>query len=292
VHHATSAKERERQEKLVAQRALPNGWVAQCSEGLFFPQAGVVDPSAFVHTLLADTPIINERVTRLDQTSAGWRVVTAHSQTEFDAVIIANGLDALRFGQARTLPLSGSAGQIDRFPDATPPEHAHAFGPYAAPAPKGGSKKGVVIGATYAPIAIGAEARFTVEATQSNIAAITRTLPGFAATLDAAQSHPRAAIRCTTPDRLPVAGPLPDWGFYGGAYDDLRTGKRRDYPQGEIRPGLFILSGLGSRGLVTAPYAANLVAAELSGAATDSTIMQALHPARFFIRDLKRAGAR
>ncbi len=287
-HHATNDKEQVRHEKLVTQRALPNGGIERREEGLFFPHAGVVDPTAFVRALLADTTFINERVTRLDQTEAGWQVVTAQSRAGFDAVIVANGLDALRLGQARTLPLSGSAGQIDWFPGATPPEHAHAFGPYAAPAPNGGA----IIGATYAPIAIGAEARFSAEATHSNIAAVARTMPDFAATLDPEQSRPRAAIRCTTPDRLPVAGPLPDWGFYSGAYDGLRTGKQHDYPQGEMRPGLFVLSGLGSRGLVTAPYAAALIAAELSGAATDSTIMQALHPARFFIRDLKRANKR
>ena len=288
IHHAVNQQERERQEKLLAQRALPDGWIERRHEGLHFPQAGVVDPPEFVRALLSGATIINERVTRLHKTSSGWRVVTPQSQHEFDAVIIANGLEALRLEPARTLPLSGSAGQIDWFPDATPPEQAHAFGPYAAPAPKGGA----IIGATYAPIAIGAEARFTKEATQSNIAAIARTMPDFAATLDPAQSRPRAAIRCTTPDRLPVAGPMPDWGFYRGAYDDLRTGKRRDYPPGEMRPGLYILTGLGSRGLVTASYAAALIVAELAGASADSRVMQALHPARFFIRDLKRAGAR
>ncbi len=117
-------------------------------------------------------------------------------------------------------------------------------------------------------------------------------MPGLAASFDPDRARPRASIRCTTPDRLPVCGPVPDWGFYGGAYDDLRTGRRRDYPEAEMRPGLFILTGLGSRGLVTAPYAASLLAAELLGAPTVSTIMQALHPARFFIRDLKRAGGR
>ena len=288
VHHATNEKERERQEKLLAMPALPDGYIEPHPSGIFLPQAGVINPAEFVRTLIGDTPLINERVTRLGRTESGWRVVAGDSETEFDAVVIANGLDALRFAETRTLPLTGSAGQIDWFPDAPAPEHAHAFGPYAAPAPKGGA----IIGATYAPIAIGAEARFSAEATRSNIAAIARTMPDFAATLDPAKSRPRAAIRCTTPDRLPVAGPLPDWGFYGGAYDDLRTGKKLDYPPGELRPGLFILSGLGSRGLVTAPYAAALVAAELASAATDSTIMQALHPARFFVRDLKRAGAR
>jgi len=288
IHHATNDKDRERQARLVAQDALPKGWIETHREGLFFPQAGVVDPPRFVRALLSDAPLIAEKVTRLKFSNGKWSVYMETGEMNFDAVVIANGLDALRFAEARTLPLSGSAGQIDYFPEAEPPEHAHAFGPYAAPAPNGGA----IIGATYAPIAIGAEARFTLEATNSNIAAVARTLPAFAATLNAVQSLPRASIRCTTPDRLPVAGPVPDWGFYGAAYDDLRTGKRRQYPRGEMRPGLFILTGLGSRGLVTAPYAAALIAAEMSGAPTDSTILQALHPARFFIRDLKRAGGR
>ena len=292
LHHATSDKERERQEKLLAMAALPEGRMERRGDGLFFPQGGVVDPPAFVTALLGDTPVITERVMRLQQTGNGWSVAAAASERAFDAVVIANGLDALRFAEARTLPLSGSAGQIDWFAGADAPPHAHVFGPYAAPAPKGGPKKGLVIGATYAPAAIGAEPRFTEEATRSNIAAVARTLPDLAATLDPAASRPRAAIRCTTPDRLPVVGPLPEWGFYGGAYDDLRTGMRRDYPPAELRPGLYILSGLGSRGLVTAPYAAALLAASLSGAPADSTILQALHPARFFIRDLKRASAR
>ncbi|MAW80013.1 MAG: bifunctional tRNA (5-methylaminomethyl-2-thiouridine)(34)-methyltransferase MnmD/FAD-dependent 5-carboxymethylaminomethyl-2-thiouridine(34) oxidoreductase MnmC [Parvularcula sp.] len=288
IHAATDDRERERQSKLLAQGALPKGWIEPCGQGVFFPQGGVIDPPAFVRALIGETSVIPACVNRLHQTENGWRVVTDKGEDEVDAVIIANSLDALRFADARTLPLSGSAGQIDWFPDAAPPDQALAFGPYAAPCPNGGA----IIGATYAPIAIGAEARFTPEATQSNIAAVARTLPEFAATLDPNASRPRASVRCTTPDRLPLCGPLPDWGFYSGAYDGLRTGKKKDYPPGETRPGLFILTGLGSRGLVTAPYAAALLAAELAGAPRDATILQALHPARFFIRDLKRAGAR
>lgn len=288
LHHASGDKDRARQEKLLAQGALPHGHIERRAEGLFFPQGGVADPPAFVSALLAAATLIPERAARLKQTPRGWRVVTEQSEAEYDAVIIANGLDALRFAEARTIPLAGSAGQIDWFPDATPPGHAYAFGAYAAPAPRGGA----VIGATYAPIGAGEAAHASPEATASNIAAVAKALPGFARGLAPGDARPRASVRCTTPDRLPVCGPLPDWGFYGGAYDDLRTGKQKDYPSAELRQGLFILSGLGSRGLVTAPCAAAMLAAELCGAPADSIIMQALHPARFFIRDLKRAGAR
>jgi tRNA 5-methylaminomethyl-2-thiouridine biosynthesis bifunctional protein len=56
-------------------------------------------------------------------------------------------------------------------------------------------------------------------------------------------------------------------------------------------PGVFILAGLGSRGLVTAPLAAAMIIAEMTGAPSPlpAPLAEALHPARFFIRDLRRA---
>lgn len=288
VLHAAKAEEKSRQEKLLMRQALPEGWIAAHEDGLLFPQGGVVHPPSFVNALLGETLVRKATVNRLRHDNGAWRVESADGASDaFDAVVIANGLDALRFEQARTLPLNGSAGQIDWFPETKALDCARAFGPYAAPAPAGG----VVIGATYAPIAIGAEAAFTNEATQTNIKAVAGVLPDLADALEPKASHPRASIRCVTPDRAPIAGPMPDWGFYGGAYDGLRQGRRQDYPAGQMQPGLFILSGLGSRGLVTAPLAAAMIAREIVGASSpvDTAVAEALHPARFFVRDLKRA---
>jgi len=289
---APTEKERERQHKLLERNALPDGWIEARGHGLFFPQSGVVHPPSFVQALLGDTPLRNAVVTRLHKENAAWRIDGGDGSSDaFDAVIIANGLDALRFAQTRSLPLTGSAGQIDFFPDAKPPDHAVAFGPYAAPAPNfSDSGVGLIIGATYAPIAIGEEPSFAREATETNIKAVAAALPDLAAKLSPDMSQPRASIRCVTPDRMPVAGPLPDWGYYSGAYDALRAGRRKDYSPGQMQEGLFILSDLGSRGLVTAPLAAAMMAAEIAGAPApiDTAVAEALHPARFFIRDLKR----
>lgn len=285
-HLHTSEKERERQARLLECGALPDGWMTPIENGVSYPQGGVVDPAALVGALIADTPVIDARVITLQKTKAGWRLKTTKGDRDADIVIIANAHDASWFVQMRGLPLSRSAGQTDWFPAARAPETAAAFGPYAAPAPEGG----VVIGATYAPVSIGTIPRFSREATQSNIAAIAALLPDLAAALDPNASRPRVAIRCTTPDRLPVVGPVPDWGFYAGAYDGLRTGRKTDYPCGEALPGLYALTGLGSRGLVTAPLCADIIAAEIAGAPApvDTEIAEALHPARFYIRDLKR----
>lgn len=286
--HATDDKERKRHEKLIAASALPEGWMEVRPEGLFFPQGGVAAPPAYVKALLDNADLRPEKVLKLTKHHGGWRVFTAKGADSFDAVVIANGLAALRFVQMHSVPLTGSAGQVDYFPDAPAPPHAHAFGPYAAPAP--GDGKGAVIGATYAPFKPDAAPETTPEATRSNLDAVGAAL-GYIGKLEPDASHPRASVRCVTPDRLPVIGPVPAWGFYSGAYDDLRQGKKKGYPAGEVEPGLYVLSGLGSRGLVTAPLAAAMIAAEMTGAPrpVDVSVAEALHPARFFIRDLKRA---
>ena len=203
------------------------------------------------------------------------------------AAIVANGADALCFAEARTLPLSRMGGQIDIFPTATAAATACAFGPYAAPAPSGG----VVIGATYERLPAGSRARPSRAATRSTIDAIAAALPDLARQLRDLSSTPRASVRCQTPDRLPVAGPAPDIHYYGAHYDDLRLGKARDYPQGRVAARIYLLSGLGSRGLVTAPLCAEMILADMTGAPSPvgHDVAEALHPARFFIRDLKRA---
>ncbi|MFN0024474.1 MAG: bifunctional tRNA (5-methylaminomethyl-2-thiouridine)(34)-methyltransferase MnmD/FAD-dependent 5-carboxymethylaminomethyl-2-thiouridine(34) oxidoreductase MnmC [Parvularculaceae bacterium] len=270
---------------------LPEGWIEARDRGVYFPQAGVIDPRAFCSALAGATAIIRTRAIRINRTASGIEVFLEDgSAVAADAVVIANGADALRFAEARTLPLTRVGGQIDWFPDAAPPASAVAFGPYAAPA-RGG---GLIIGATYDRLGANAQPQARIGATQLTIDAIAAALPDLAASLDAKASRPRASVRCQTPDRLPIAGPAPDFHFYGAEYDDLRTGKARDYPDGRSIPGVFLLTGLGSRGLVTAPLLADMIVAEMTGAPApvERDIAEALHPARFFIRDLKRAVTR
>ncbi|MEX0644589.1 MAG: bifunctional tRNA (5-methylaminomethyl-2-thiouridine)(34)-methyltransferase MnmD/FAD-dependent 5-carboxymethylaminomethyl-2-thiouridine(34) oxidoreductase MnmC [Parvularculaceae bacterium] len=290
---APDDEERVRQARIVAERLLPSDWMEARPDGLYLPQAGVVDPRKFTAALAAETTLTKARAVAIEHGSDGVALrLNDGSRHAFDAVILANGVEALDFLEARTLPLAAVAGQIDWFPDAAAPEHALVFGPYAAPGPEPNTDRGgLVIGATYERPAAGQRVTPSRASTEENIKAIAAFAPRIAATLDRDAAHSRVAIRCQTPDRLPVAGPLPDLGFYGAVYDDLRLGRQRDYPPGEMIPGVFILSGLGSRGLVTAPLAAAMIVAAMTGAPSpvSADIAVALHPARFFIRDLKRA---
>jgi tRNA 5-methylaminomethyl-2-thiouridine biosynthesis bifunctional protein len=283
-----TAEDSQRAETLIAAGLLPPDFVCSREGDLFFPQGGVVDPSAFVRALARSARVVTASASELTASEKGVCVLLDRGDViAAGAVIIANGAEALVFAEARTLPLSRVAGQIDHFRNAAEIATAYAFGAYAAPAPDGG----VVIGATYERLAAGDRARPSNAATQSNIDAVGAALPHLAGLLNPYDSVPRASVRCQTPDRLPIAGPAPDIHFYGAHYDDLRFGKSRDYPQGQVAAQLYLLTGLGSRGLVTAPLCAAMILAEISGAPSPVgyDVAEALHPARFFIRDLKRA---
>jgi tRNA 5-methylaminomethyl-2-thiouridine biosynthesis bifunctional protein len=81
----------------------------------------------------------------------------------------------------------------------------------------------------------------TAAASARNVQTLVARLPGLAGRVaGAGKPRSRAAIRATTPDRLPVAG--------------------------ELAPGLFALTGLGSRGFCVAPLLAEHVAALAVGA--------------------------
>ena len=119
---------------------------------------------------------------------------------------------------------------------------------------------------------------------------------GLAALLPELEIHAEpiagyAGIRCTTPDRLPLVGPAPDINAYRQVYASLHHGRSSSlYPQGPVHSGLFMLGGLGSRGIVSAPYCAALLADYLCGlSASLQQWAPLLHPARFCVRELKRA---
>lgn len=116
-------------------------------------------------------------------------------------------------------------------------------------------------------------------------------MPALATRLDAEPVGGRAGLRCTVQDHMPIVGPVHDRARFREAFADLHHGRvSTAYPPAPYHDGLYVLGGLGSRGFQTAPLAAARVAAEITGAPfpMDRGVSEALHPARFDVRDLKR----
>ncbi|HEY1042476.1 MAG TPA: FAD-dependent oxidoreductase, partial [Telluria sp.] len=90
----------------------------------------------------------------------------------------------------------------------------------------------------------------------------------------------RVGFRCIPPDRLPLVGELPDYSA------GQRMERLRDVPR---HAGLFGLLGYASRGLIWAPYAAEVLAAMLEGEPVplENKLSRALDPARFLLAGRK-----
>jgi tRNA 5-methylaminomethyl-2-thiouridine biosynthesis bifunctional protein len=104
----------------------------------------------------------------------------------------------------------------------------------------------------------------------------------------------RAALRCTTPDHLPMAGALPDRESFLRDYTALRSNAKSVIAtRGTYIEGLWILAGFGGRGLCYIPLAAELLASQLlqQPAPLTRNIQMALSPARFVIRELIRVNS-
>ncbi len=104
----------------------------------------------------------------------------------------------------------------------------------------------------------------------------------------------RAAIRCSTPDHLPLVGAMPNIDEQKQELKDLyKALPLNRYPQGSKVKGVYLLSGLGSRGITSAPILVDILVAELcrKPMPMGNTLLDALNPNRFLVRSLIRQQA-
>lgn len=124
-----------------------------------------------------------------------------------------------------------------------------------------------------------------------NVKQLAKVLPDIAANLSAEMLDGRASLRTTTADHLPLIGPAPDFDAYLASYGDIDKGKKgARYPDAPYHKDVYICTGFGARGLIGAPLAAEIIASEICDMPLplEKVLMDAIHPARFIIRGLKR----
>jgi len=271
----------------IAGLALPAG-------GLFFPQGGWLDPRALCAALTAEVDMrLKTDVASLTDLGGRWRLKGDHGADlgDFDIVVLANALGATRIAQTAWLPLTGRRGQASFVP-ATPVSSqlrtTLLYGGYLTPEADGMH----ALGATFDTVAADARAINDLRDADHmrNLMDLARVLPHFFTGVDLARVQGYAGVRCVAPDHLPCAGPAPAREAYVDDFAHLRHGHPwAQYPEAREQ-ALYVLTALGSRGVVSAPLAAELLAAHVTGAPwpLERDLVAALHPARFLVRELKR----
>lgn len=255
----------------------------------FFPAGGWVRPASLVSHWLAAPGVRwqgSSPVQGLEAGARGWRLRGEHGQVlaESPVVVLANACDAQRLAPPGGWQLRPVRGQITGVPAGTPgliaPRLPLASAGYVLPAHEGW----VWCGATTQPD--DADARVRAEDHQHNLEQLSRLL-GSPASLLPQTLRGRVGWRAVTPDRLPLVGPAPD------AHAATAARQRLTQPRQVPRlPGLYLYTGLGSRGITWSALCAEVLAAWIDGSPPplETDLRDALDPARFLSRAARRTG--
>ena len=145
------------------------------------------------------------------------------------------------------------------------------------------------LGATYGPQDTALDERRADHMT--NLTKLASALPSVNFPTTEANISGHVALRCTTTDYLPVVGPVPNKLGFNACYAGLKAQKTRFIDQAcPTLPGLFVLAGLGSRGLTAGPLAAEILVSDIMAepSPVPRYLQQALAPARFLRRGIVR----
>ncbi len=255
------------------------------SGGLFLGQAGWIDIRMLCQLLVQPGIqwIPNTLVTSLDYEAGEWHVNEHHAKV----LVLANGHHAASFHQTAHLPLDAVRGQMsskkcDRYSEnLRMPLCAEG---HVLPAVDGHH----TFGATY----------HRLDATkgchriddQMNLDKLELIAKEF--TSSKTITGHWSGIRATTPDYLPLVGPVAKVHAFQTAFKGLATDANRWIPSaGTYHEGLYVISGFGSRGLTTIPLCAEWLARTLNQEPTglSRAMVQSFSPARFLRRDIIRA---
>ncbi|WP_348750964.1 bifunctional tRNA (5-methylaminomethyl-2-thiouridine)(34)-methyltransferase MnmD/FAD-dependent 5-carboxymethylaminomethyl-2-thiouridine(34) oxidoreductase MnmC [Pseudomonas rhodesiae] len=306
---AFNAKEAERQAQLAAafsptllhvldpDQAQAQAGVALEHGGLFFPEGGWVHPPALCEWQ-ARHPLIevlqHRDVLALQQVQGQWQALDGDTVlASASVVVLAGAAEIKRFPASAELPLKRIRGQITRLPQTVASQALAtvvcAEG-YVAPARLGEHTQGASFDFKSDDLApTHAEHLGNLDMLREISEDLTQRLN--ADQLPVEQLQGRAAFRCTSPDYLPIVGPLAERDAFDQAYAALRKDARQ-IPAAACPwlDGLYINSGHGSRGLVTAPLCAELLAAWLDNEPLPlpRSVAEACHPNRFALRTLIR----
>ncbi|TKD29811.1 bifunctional tRNA (5-methylaminomethyl-2-thiouridine)(34)-methyltransferase MnmD/FAD-dependent 5-carboxymethylaminomethyl-2-thiouridine(34) oxidoreductase MnmC [Azotobacter chroococcum] len=271
--------------------------VALDSGGLFYPEAGWVHPPALCAHLAAPPNIRllpHREVLDLHREDGQWCARAGETLlARAPVAVLAGGAEIARFPEAAGLPLKRIRGQISRLPATAASRDLQtvlcAEG-YVAP-PRDGEH---TLGASFRFDST--ELELTAKEHAENLQLLREISTDLAERLQADRLDPaaldgRAGFRCTSPDYLPIAGPLADAAAFAEAYAVLGKDARQ-VPQHPCPwlDGLYVSSGHGSRGLLSAPLAGELLAAWLDDEPlpVPRAVAEACHPNRFGLRRLIR----
>jgi len=227
--------------------------------GMVFPDGGTVIPTNLVQFLLSDIDFCSKVfVQSISKQLSGWKIHTDTGTISADMVVVAMGagLPLLTHPKKKVLPgFQVTAGHVSHIPDHlfVAPDSGMSFGGYMARTRDGSTALGASFD-HHDPILPLPE--LDEMAHRANLALLPASMMPF---LSSKLSNwgGRTSLRLASPDRQPLAGRIED--------------------------GLFMLTALGARGMVTGPLLGEFVASRIAGEPSplDLGMERVVDPLRF-----------
>ncbi|MEB0042384.1 MULTISPECIES: bifunctional tRNA (5-methylaminomethyl-2-thiouridine)(34)-methyltransferase MnmD/FAD-dependent 5-carboxymethylaminomethyl-2-thiouridine(34) oxidoreductase MnmC [unclassified Pseudomonas] len=268
--------------------------------GLFFPEGGWVNPPSLcrLQALHPNIQLLTHHdVLELRRDGERWQAWAGEQMLEqAPVVVLAGAAEVKRFPASAELPLKRIRGQITRLTE-TPASAALSTVVCA---------EGYIAPGRSGEHTLGASFNFksndltpTTADHLDNLQLLQEISVDLVKRLGADTLAPEdllgfAGFRCTSPDYLPIVGPLADKDAFVEAYAVLGKDARQvPDTQSPWLDGLYVNSGHGSRGLITAPLSGELLAAWLDNEPLPlpRSVAEACHPNRFALRGLIRGKA-
>ena len=266
-----------------------------------FPDGGWVEPRglarAYVERAGACVAVrCAVEVASIRRAGGQWRLLDAngHELAIADTIVLANAGAALDVLESDALPLRPSRGQTSGIASAGWPPAAALRLPLAG----SGYLLPPLDGTTWFG-ATSDEGDLEPAVREADHRANVARLAGLLAEPPAIDAlgplAGRVAWRWACPDRLPLIGAVPVAAVGEALNVDrpVAPSPRPEQPRFAPRaPGLFVLSGLGSRGIAGSALGARVLAAAIAGAPMplEADLLDAVDPARFASRAFRRAG--
>ncbi|MBV1889711.1 MAG: FAD-dependent 5-carboxymethylaminomethyl-2-thiouridine(34) oxidoreductase MnmC, partial [Gammaproteobacteria bacterium] len=266
---------------------------------LLLPLAGYVEPRKWCQALVEGagpnlTVKFSQRVEKIRHQEGVWQLLDSNGGLliKADSLVLANSNDAQRLLPTVELPITPVSGQVALLPVSSNSEAMAkivSFERYLLPALRGHH----LVGASFNREDSSEQDELTVSPAENDelYQQVDNQFPGLFDQVNPQKLRGRVSCRSSTADHLPLVGPLSAAGVVEQRYQQIHHGRPdRHYPLAMNIPNLYLNIGHGSRGLVSAPLSAELIAAHLAGdvAPLPAGVINGLHPDRFRIRTLMR----
>jgi len=270
-----------------------------CS-GIHYPSGGWLYPAQLTTAAieLAVTQGLRvhyeHEVASLSSSEHGWQLGFAGGECAMHQnVVLANGHRINRYTQTEDLPVYSVAGQVSHIPSTSALANLRqvlCYDGYLTP--QNPTNQQHCIGASYHR---GSEStEYSEDDQQHNRQRLIDCFPDaeWAKEVDVSAKAARNGVRCATRDHLPMMGNVADLAATLREYADLADSTEQAV-SAPVYEGLYLIGALGSRGLCSAPLAAEILASQMSEEPIplDGETLAALNPNRLWVRKLLKGKA-